>query len=254
MKYLKKFNEELDSNTYMRASRKLDKLGHIDRASNLKNWSNEIERRGELTKWQSRLKEYSPFGIYKINIVNPSSDKKIIEDFALDVNFDADSFEDNFEWMKESDQNLQSSIILFIGLIPTSEEVLKKCEGVMPQAEFGNGMFWGLTCAIEFEIVNEQVVIKEFNIDDYDEGLSGHVSFANRTSANKFKTLLKNIFTKPDLNYPSGYTDADSIYQKLEQTISIRQSFSSDYGFELKSVADFINTISPNEMYKTIQW
>ena len=92
----------------------------------------------------------------------------------------------------------------------------------------------------------------EFSKENIDENLSGNVSFADRASAGKFKNLLKSIFTNPDLNYPSGYTDADSLYQKLEQVILVQQGFSSDYGFELKNVADFINTQSPNTMYKTI--
>ena len=82
--------------------------------------------------------------------------------------------------------------------------------------------------------------------------MSGEIAFADRASANKFKTLLKKIFTNPELNYPSGYTDVNSLYEKLEQVILVQQGFSADYGFDLKSVADFINTISPNEMYKTI--
>ena len=123
----------------------------------------------------------------------------------------------------------------------------------MPESEFGNGMFWGMFCGVDFKVENAQVVIEKFNLDDYDDNLSGNISFADRTSANKFKTLLKNIFTNPELNYPSGYTDVNSLYEKLEQVILVQQGFSADYGFDLKSVADFINTQSPNEMYKTIQ-
>jgi hypothetical protein len=45
MKYLKKFNEELRPQTYMSAARKLDKLGHTDRANALKDWAKETEKR-----------------------------------------------------------------------------------------------------------------------------------------------------------------------------------------------------------------
>lgn len=254
MKYLKRFNEELKSSTYNSASRKLTKLGHTDRAAELKNWAQETERREEMIKWKERLQAYSPFGIYKMNVVNPESGEKFTADFALDVNFDADSFADNFEYEKQKDpDNINDvSLSFFIGLIPTSEELIKKCEEVMPESEFGNGMFWAMFCGVDFKVENAQVVIEKFAIDNYDENLSGEISFADRASANKFKTLLKKIFTSPELNYPSGYTDANSLYEKLEQVILVQQGFSADYGFDLKSVADFINTISPNEMYKTI--
>jgi hypothetical protein len=254
MKYLKRFNEELKPSTYSSAAKKLTKLGHTDRAAELKSWAQETERREEMIKWKEQLQNYSPFGIYKMNVVNPESGEKFTADFALDINFDADSFEDNFEFEKRKDPNNINDVTLsfFVGLIPTSEDVLRKCEEVMPEPEFGNGMFWGMFCGVDFKVVKGKVVIEKFALDNYDENISGEISFANRASANKFKTLLKNILTKTDLNYPSGYHDADSLYQKLEQVILVQQAFSSDYGFELKDFADFISAQSPNEMYKTI--
>ena len=254
MKYLKRFNEEIKPRTYLSAAKKLTAIGHTDRANALKDWAGETEKREEIAKWKEQLQNYSPFGIYKVNVVNPETEEKFTADFALDVNFDELAFEDNFEYEKQKDPNNISevSIFFFVGLIPTSEEVLKKCEEVMPEPEFGNGMYWGMSCGIDFKVENGQVILDKFSLDDYDDNLSGNVSFADRASAVKFKNLLKSIFSNPDLNYPSGYTDVDSIYQKLEQVILIRQGFSSDYGFELKNVADFINTQSPNTMYKTI--
>ena len=254
MKYLKKFNEELRPRTYMSAAKKLTAMGHTDRAEELKAWAEESEKREEVQKWKDRLQDYALFGTYKINIVNPETEEKFTGDFYLDVNFDELAFEDNFEYEKEKDPNniKDVSMFFFIGLIPTSEETLRKCMEIMPEPEFGNGMFWGMSCGLEFEVQKDQVKFKSFSLDDYDDNLSGNVSFADRSSANKFKTLLKNIFTNPELNYPSGYTDVEYMYQKLEQVICIQQSFSSDYGFELKDVADFINQQSPNTMYKTI--
>lgn len=254
MKYLKRFNEELKPRTYLSAAKKLTAIGHTDRANALKDWAGETEKREEITKWKEQLQNYSPFGIYKMNVVNPETGEKLTADFALDVNFDELAFEDSFEFEKQKDPNNVSgvNIFFFIGLIPTSEELIKKCEEIMPEPEFGNGMYWGMCFGIDFKVQNGEVILDKFSLDDYDDNLSGNVSFADRASAGKFKNLLKSIFTNPDLNYPSGYTDAASLYEKLEQVILIRQGFSSDYGFELKNVADFINTISPNTMYKTI--
>ena len=254
MKYLKRFNEELKPRTYLSAAKKLTAIGHTDRANVLKDWAGETEKREEITKWKEQLQNYSPFGIYKVNVVNPESGEKLTADFALDVNFDELAFEDNFDFEKQKDPNNVSgvNIFFFIGLIPTSEDLIKKCEEIMPEPEFGNGMFWGMCFGIDFKVQNGEVIFDKFKLDDYDDNLSGNVSFADRASAGKFKNLLKSIFTNPDLNYPSGYTDAASLYEKLEQVILIRQGFSSDYGFELKNVADFINTQSPNTMYKTI--
>lgn len=254
MKYLKKFNEELRPRTYMSAAKKLTAMGHTDRAEELKAWAEESEKREEVQKWKDRLQDYALFGTYKINIVNPETKEKFTGDFYLDVNFDELAFEDNFEYEKEKDPNNFGGvgIFFFIGLIPTSEETLRKCMEIMPEPEFGNGFFWGMSCGIDFKVEKGQVVLEKFILDDYDDNISGNVSFADRSSANKFKTLLKNIFSNPELNYPSGYTDVEYLYQKLEQVICIRQGLSSDYGFELKDVAEFINLQSPNTMYKTI--
>ncbi len=254
MKYLKKFNEELRPSTYRSAAKKLTTLGHTDRANKLKAWSEETEKREEITKWRDLLQDYSAFGTFKMNIVNPETGQKITEDFALDINFDELSFEDSFEYEKQNDPNNISgvNIFFFVGLIPASEEVKEKCDEIMPDPEFGNGFYWGMSTGIDFSVERGQVKLNKFILDDYDENVSGNVSFADRSSANKFKTLLKNIFSNPDLNYPSGYTDVEYMYQKLEQVILVRQSFSSDYGFDLKQVGDFINIQSPNTMYKTI--
>ena len=254
MKYLKRFNEELRPRTYLSAAKKLTAIGHTDRAKELKDWAEETEKREEIVKWKDRLQDYGLFGTYKMNIVNPETEEKFTGDFYLDVNFDELGFEDNFEYEKEKDPNNVKgvSIFFFLGLIPTSEETLRKCMEIMPEPEFGNGFFWGMTCGIDFKVEKGQVVLEKFNLDDYDDNIAGNVSFADRSSANKFKTLLKNIFGNPELNYPSGYTDEEYMYQKLEQVICIRQGFSSEYGFELKQVSDFINQQSPNTMYKTI--
>lgn len=254
MKYLKKFNEELRPRTYLSAAKKLKAIGHTDRAKALEDWAEETEKRGEIVKWKDNLQDYALFGTYKMNVVNPETGEMLTADFYLDINFDELAFEDNFEWEKEkTPDNIQGvSIFFFIGLIPTSEETLRKCMEIMPEPEFGNGMFWGMSCGIDFEVIKNVVTLKKFELCDYDDNLSGNVSFADRASAGKFKTLLKNIFTNPELNYPSGYTDVEYMYQKLEQVILVQQGFSSDYGFELKQVADFINAQSPNTMYKTI--
>lgn len=254
MKYLKKFNEELRPRTYLSAAKKLTAIGHTDRAKKLKDWAEETEKREEVQKWKDNLQDYALFGTYKMNIVNPETEEKLTADFYLDLSFDELAFEDNFEYEKEKDPNniKDVSMFFFIGLIPTSEETLRKCMEIMPEPEFGNGMFWGMSCGIDFKVEKGQVVLEKFALDDYDDSLSGNVSFTDRASAGKFKTLLKNIFSNPELNYPSGYTDVEYMYQKLEQVICIQQGFSSEYGFELKDVADFINQQSPNTMYKTI--
>jgi len=249
MKYLKKYYEELKSTTYNRAAFKLKKLGHLGRSQELKDWAKKVERDENLVKWKQRLEEFSKFGIFKMVIKNPETNKKITGDFALVINFDTLSFEDN---NSELNENEESSFLFFVGLVPTSEQLINECERLMPSAEFDNGFYWGLYLAIKFQIVNQKVKFTTIEIGDYEENLSGNVTFENRGSANKFKVLMKSIFSNDKLNYPSGYTDTIYIYEKLEQAILMGAGFSSDFGFELQDISDYLNTISPNLLFSTI--
>ena len=241
MKYLRKFNEELNPQTYRSAARKLTKLGHTDRAKALTDWSNEVESKEEMAKWRDQLQDYANFGTFNIGIRNTENDEKMTAEFALAIHFDELAFSDEPE----------SGIGLFIGLVPTSEELIQKCNEFMSDPEFGNGFYWGMIFNLEYNIT-DQIQFTKWNLWDYDDSLSGKVAFADRTSANKFKNLLIKIFTDPQLNYPSGYTDVAYLYQKLEASILVGQSFSSEYGLQLEDIADYIKTISPNELSRPI--
>ena len=104
--------------------------------------------------------------------------------------------------------------------------------------------------SIHFEIDNDNLTFTGLDVDDYDSGMTGEVSFADKPSARKFLLLLKNMFSNPDLNYPSGYTDQTNFYKKLEEVVLARAGFSVDYGVDLSTFADYIMTISPNTLYK----
>lgn len=254
MRYLKKFNEELKPRTYISAANKLTKLGHTTRAKELEDWAEKVESREDLIKWKDHLQDYAPFGKFKITVKNPKTEQKFTDDFYLDIAFDSLGFEDNFEYEKERDgDNITSvGIPFFIGIIPSSEECIAKCRQIMPEPEFGNGMFWGMALSIDFDVINRRVNLKGLTLDNYDTGLSGHVSFADRASAGRFKMLLKQIFSNPKLGYPSGYTDVPHLYQKLEQIIEVNQDFEGEYGFSLDGFADFISGFSANSLYKAL--
>jgi hypothetical protein len=95
MKYLKRFNEELNSDTYLRASRKLKKLGHTDRAKELQEWGAKVERDEEMIKWKERMQDFGPFGTFKLNVENPDTGESLVGDFYLDITFDELAFSDD---------------------------------------------------------------------------------------------------------------------------------------------------------------
>lgn len=266
MKYLKRFNEELKPQVYRSAARsilqsKLPPTGPGEltkiirspekpksvsddtwqRVTKLRSHADEMERKQELIKWKDTLQDYLLFGTSKLKITNPENNEELVGDFALYINFDELAFEDSYEYERQNaDGKIKSSIPFFVGIIPTSEELIEECDEVIPEPEFDNGFYWGMCVAIHFEIDGDNLTFTGLDVDDYDSGMTGEVSFADKPSARKFLLLLKNMFSNPDLNYPSGYTDETNAYKKLEQVILIRQAFSTDYGFRLEQVADFI--------------
>jgi len=242
MKYLKRFNEELRPQTYMSAARKLNKMGHTDRANDLKDWAREMESREEMIKWKDLIQDYAQFGTFTMTIKNEETGETLTGDFNLDISFDEMAFSDEPE----------SGISFFLGLIPTSEDLIKQYMELCPDYDFGNGFFWGKIFNLEFRIVDDRVQFTKWNFWDYDSDMNGLVAFSDRGSANRFKNLLIQFFTNSELNYPSGYTDVDYMYEKLESCILAENSFSSDYGFRLEDAAGYIRTISPNLLYSTL--
>jgi hypothetical protein len=166
----------------------------------------------------------------------------ITGDFYLDINFDDMAFLDEPE----------NGITFFLGLIPTSEELINKYKELCQDFDFGNGFFWGKIFHIEYNIVDQKVELTKWDFDDYDSDMNGKITFADRASANKFKKLLIKMTTDSDLRYPSGYTDHVEVWDKLTASILGEASFASDYGFELEDIAKYIRTISPNLLYTTI--
>lgn len=253
MKYLKRFNEELNPSTYMSAARKIKRqIGDMPRAKRLEEWAQKMEMDESMKKWKENLETFSKYGTFKFNIVNPDTNEKLTADFLLEVGFDTLMFEDNYECEKDGKDNFSSMFPFYLGLIPLDEETIQKCEEIMPSAEFGNGFYWGSFFSINFTVKSDNVNITGFDFDDYDSSQSGNVSIADRASAGRFKTLMKSILTDKDFGYPSRYTDANSLYEVLERSILAECSMSSDYGFKLEDIANYISTVSPNALYKFV--
>jgi len=253
MKYLKRFNEELKSGTYYSAARKLKKMNQPDRADALRIWGDRQELVENLIKWKESVEECKPFGSIKLKVTNTETKESLTGDFYMCFNFDADAFADSYESDKQENPETIDSLwfTFFVGIVPTTEDLLLEYTKVIPNAEFDNGFTWGFSLCIDstIDVKNGKVELTGFQIDNYDEDAYGDINFVDRASAGKFKTLLKRLFTEPDLKYPSGRTDVATMYEGLERCILSECSFSSDYGFELKEVGEFIDKkLSPNAL------
>jgi len=247
MKYLKRFNEELDPMTYKRAAYKLRKKGHVKRAEDLESWSKEMDNKLSYQKWEENIKRLKEFGTYKLEI--DVDGEKLVGDFYLDLVPDRDAFGDSLDYIRQDGNTFSFGIII----VPTTKELLDKCIEFLPDGDFYNGGFWGMWFFIEvkYDSSSTELYVDKFTFENYDESLSGDISIKDRRSANKFRKLIIDIFSNENLNYPSGYTDFDNIWDLWTLYFGARLGLSGDYGWEPEHIADYFkNETSVNDFYK----
>ena len=246
MKYLKKFNEELNPNTYRRAASKLKKMGgfNIDRAKNLTDWAEKREADDSIIKWKKNIEEFSKFGKFKLNIAN-----KFTGDFYLYLNFSRDSFLDEYAPVEEGGE-YELRLGFFIGAIPVDEETRVKTLETVIEDDFGNGFIWSNMLSIGLKIIPGSYEITDMALEDYDEELTGGVELADRASAGRLRSLLVSLFENPNLNYPSGYNDHDYFYEMFESVILAGGGLSSDLGMTMEQLAEYIKKFPASELIK----
>jgi hypothetical protein len=243
MKYLKKFNEELNAQTYFNAAKKLKGMGS---SKSLTKRATDLEQWGERAKWKQELDLMSKFGSVKLDIKTP---KGIISgDFYLSFIFSSDSFEDSYEYEKENNTEFECDFGFFVGIIPTTEELWNECLEKCEDPDQSNGFFWGLWVGFDFYVDGKSFEFKKIKVSSYDETLTGEVTLSDRPSANKFKNQLFKVFSDRDLNYPSSYNNHEYIYDLIEETLFNSSGITAEYGVGMHDVADFIKSVSPNTL------
>lgn len=249
MKYLKKFNEELKPQTYRSAAAKLLKQSPFnkERADDLRDWADKREMVEDSAKWEKMKQECSKFGTYNLQIGNNADGTEFVGRFHPYITFDRDGFLDEYEYNKEKGADFDMQLGLFLGSIPADQETLEKCIETMPDPDFNNGFFWTNNISILIYFENGSTKIHDIMIDEYDDSLTGSVSVTDRNSAQTLKTLLAKMFSDPGLGYPSGYNDFDSFYEMFEAKVLAEAGLSSDYGFSMEAIADFLKGVSANK-------
>jgi hypothetical protein len=247
MKYLKRFNEELRSQTYLRASYKRKKSAEqltgrnkenaLKSAKELKDWAGKTELRESLERWKDNVEKYAKYG----KITGYVKDETI--NFYYNITFDCNSFSDTFEYEKEKSPNkFGTSIPLMLWLIPVTKEEVDKCLDNMDDIAvdyFTNGKFQAFYLSIELNIENDEVKFSDFNI--YPEKEVGIELTPN--AGFKIKEMLVKLFSDKDFNYPSSVNNYETEYENIEGSMCVECGMSVDYGFELKDVANYIRTL-----------
>ena len=260
MKYLKKFNEELKSTTYKSAADKLS-YRHSARSKALSAFSDvrlkeeeeeaarialeneRIKKDKEYKEWQDEIKRYSPFGLFTFKISPYGGGPAFEEDFYLMVTH----WYDDHEIRQNSETWLNFDFHLVPKDIETYEKV-KNCAEWDWQDGFRFHIWRGW---VNITTTEDYCEVNSFVTDSADN-FNGKIEIADRKTALKFKRLLYSIFTSKDYpDYVAAYHETyPSLYNAVEATLA-ESGISSDFGLEMKNIADCINKITVNSLYQT---
>lgn len=255
MRYLRKYNEELKSDTYKSAADKLAKMGHVKRPEELMKWHAISKEREKEEVKRKALEEASKLGTYKITI-NGRGNNKFTGDFYVYFYWNSDSFNEHYEEWKMYDT---SSVWLQFdfAVLPASEEskefinkILSEQIGINVEGKCYLGCF-GLNLSQGGNEYNEETnketfVFKPnngFYWEDY-HGVDWYM--ADRANAQKFKKMLYDIFEgnivwgeTPQL--PGGMKEEilDFLCSDMDHTLE-----------EFEAFIESIKRISVNRIYK----
>jgi hypothetical protein len=97
---------------------------------------------------------------------------------------------------------------------------------------------------LNYKVENSEVIFDGIKTMNYE---IGDFNIANRKTANKIKKLLSDIFG--GMFYPSGYTDVDNAYDKIEQGIIQGLDVAIDYGIDMERVKEDILKLKYSDFY-----
>jgi hypothetical protein len=242
MKHLKRFNEELNSSTYMRASRKLQKIVKDDprlarsinaaeRADKLKSHAGDMEMRESIDKWKRKVDKYSKFGTFRFDLYSPGSEDSYRGgnvEFYLEI---CPEFTDLQEfWDEEEQDNRTISIRFSVGLIPTSEDDIKGISDNFEDLDFYNGFFWGFWFSVDYTVVNCKTSFSKIQLDSYDDSVA-EIQISGMKTRQQLKKIFMDIFEQnSDLNKSS--TDNSNLYELVETEVIQGLELYSDYGID----------------------
>ena len=257
MKYLKKFNEELRSQVYKNAARKLKQIlkekpalgkaiGAEERANKLELYSKDVQEKKDIENWKKEVEEFSKYGEFNIEMSIPGtkSIKPKVYSFYLDIVTEIEQMIDS--WDDEDPDNRELTFGFCVGLIPKTIEDREEIK-MNFNSEFWNGHTWGLWIYPTYKVLNSEVTFKGLTIYDYDS--SPNHQIADRKTAVALKRLLVNIFD-PTFDYPSGYKDITNMYDKIEQSAIQGLEISATYGIDMGRIQEDIQKLPIMDFYK----
>lgn len=268
MKYIKRFNEELEYNIYNKAATGLRNLGHSKRADELEKHSKVMKDVNMINKLINDIKIYSPFGIYDAGVndrpttYSPQG-AKLKEQFAIKIWFDEWQLDESFEdYNKEYSDSF--SIRLSIGFLPIIEKGYDPNDNPITRlCDYTQESFWGTfngpDIYINMKIEDNKIKPVGFYVEE-DNG-DYTLSFLGRESGIKIKNTLVKLFSDEKFNYPEPYGKYNTLQECLRYNICeklpnlIQEAGRSiDYNFEFSEIGEFIKKQGINKFYRTFEF
>jgi hypothetical protein len=275
MKYLRKFNEELKSSTYMSAATKFKQMGHIRRSGELEEWSKEVANKEKDARELANLNEFKKEAPFKINLVkskyNPNTKSRYSEtiltgNFYLKLSFDdswaRDSYVDNVhpDGVTEYSYNIPFEIGI-MAADEESKEIFRLIEDKLSD-EVYEGVYYPQR--LYYKLIRE--AFREITPDGtfyWECRENDEIMFENRAEALRFKKAFvdavngRNNFGNsrwcPNLNeslkkffmgeWIQKYNSDTKLYDKVDRT----EIFNEE---AFKRFLDSTNRMSVNQLYK----
>lgn len=244
MKYIKRFNERLDIETYKQASKKLGKMGFGNRSDKLSDFAKKKELEKVKKEIKEYQKEYSKYGTYKLRL-KLSYDKNIIyeeHNFHFYIMFKK---EDNKSHLN-LEPGVQNKLELYFHVIPADDEAVNYIIDKFPP--FEENISFNLCdsiISIPFKVKSMFHEIGDIKMEPWDKKQFGLV-LLDRISGQKLKNILYKIFNDANFDYPAYFNSDETMHNELISYIA-REGLETDWGLSMEEIAKKIKEINVNK-------
>lgn len=266
MKYLKRYNEELDPKTYYSVARKLDKLGHKNRVSKLRDW-------GKKSAVNLLRKKIESLGTFELTI-GPNGGNPVdvyTGEFYIYLQFDRDIFNDRYyNWICGDIDDLW--IYLNMAILPVNDDFKEHdvAQGIeSSRGESSDGKYWVGEISIHLGNVPGYLTVHDmeeiyriYQNDKYSSKLpnpvnpKGQISmdyweypfhFVDRRTASRFRKGLIDIF-KGNIVYKETSEQPGGLKEELIDFLISDNNYIDFDGFQ--TWLQTLGRININRLYK----
>ena len=253
MKYLKKFEERLSPEVYRKAAAKLKELGHPAKAGKFSSHAEYILHRQILENIEKMRAIYSKYGTFEISIKS----KNVVRQKKFNIALEFDSFvfgEDYGDLKMEMESGGSGPWFVYVNLhgclIPADDDAADYVTSIMNDYHY-KGILNTVLFTITLKIKDGSVSAVGYSSDSMGDLDRFDIEFSDKNSAKKFKKLLIDIFGNPNFDYPAA-SSGETLFEHIERVVLAESSFSSDYGFSIEDIAEYLKSLSDYKFFREL--